>query len=179
MKTLAQGSAYERSLIDSIENIRLLVKKIKEQASQCMQERLCGVDQTVVRVDRNVSRLDANVLSIMQRVDDLPQSLAQDLAQTQTQALYRLLQSNPLVDRRTGQGMLAQGSKRRSQLTMASLSIDWRTWYARNQRQGWIAFFGKLTACIPRACDIYSRSVDFPYAWRAHTTRYIRLADAS
>ena len=76
-----------------------------------MQERLCGVDQTVVRVDRNVSRLDANVLSIMQRVDDLPQSLAQGLAQAQTQALYRLLQSNPLVDRRTGQGMVARGSK--------------------------------------------------------------------
>lgn len=106
MKTLAQGSAYERSLVDSIENIRTLAKKIKEQASQCMQERLCGVDQTVVRVDRNVIRLDANVLSMIQSMDDLPQSLAQAL----TQALYRLLQSNPLVDRRTGQGMITRGS---------------------------------------------------------------------
>ena len=65
MRTFAQGSAYERTLVDSIQNIRTLAKEIKEQASQCMQERLCGVDQRIVRVDRNMGRLDANVLSMM------------------------------------------------------------------------------------------------------------------
>ena len=99
MKTLVQGSAYDKALMSSIEVIKALAKKIKEQASQCMQERLCGVDQTVVRVDRNVDRVDANVLSLLQKMDDLPQ------------ALYRLLQSNPLVDRRTGQGIFIRGLK--------------------------------------------------------------------
>ncbi len=98
MKTLALGSGHERTLVDSVQDIRTLAKKIKEQASQCMQERLCGVDQTVLRVDRNVGRVDANMLSLLQRMEDLPQ------------ALFRLLQSNPLVDRRTGQGMVKEGS---------------------------------------------------------------------
>lgn len=99
MKMLALGSAHEKPLVESIQNIRTLAKRIKEEASQCMQERLCGVDQTVVGVHSNVIRVDANVLSLLQRMEDLPQ------------ALYRLFQSNPLVDRRTGQGRVAQGSK--------------------------------------------------------------------
>ena len=94
MKTFALGSAYDKTLVDSIKNIRVLAKKIKEQASQCMQERLCGVDQTVLKVDKNVGRVDANLLLVLQRMDNLPQ------------ALFRLLQSNPIVDRRTGQGMV-------------------------------------------------------------------------
>lgn len=96
MKTFAQGSAYEKTLVDSIQNIRTLAKKIKEQASQCMQERLCGVDRTVVRMDGNLNRVNANTLALLQSMDSLPQ------------ALYRLCQSNPLVDRRTGQGMVTQ-----------------------------------------------------------------------
>lgn len=97
MKTFAQGSAYEKILVDSTQNIRSLAKSIKEQASQCMQERLCGVDQTVVSMGRTLVGVDGNVLSLFQKIDDLPQ------------ALYRLLQSNPLVDRRTGQGLVTQG----------------------------------------------------------------------
>lgn len=89
MKTLLQGSAYDKELIASIENIKILAKKTKEQASQCMQERLCGVDQTFVRVDKSVTRMDGR----MQKVEDL------------LQVLYRFFQSNPHIDRRTGQGM--------------------------------------------------------------------------
>ena len=99
MKTLTLGSAYERPLVDSIQNIRTLAKKIKEEASQCMQERLCGVDQTLAGVYSNVVRVDANVLLLLQRMENPPQ------------ALYRLLQSNPLVNRRTGQGMVVKGSE--------------------------------------------------------------------
>ena len=92
MKTLLQGGVYDNELIGSIEYIKILAKKTKEQASQCMQERLCGVDQTVVRVDKNVIRMDEKV-------------------EVLCQTLYRLLQSNPLVDRRTGQGMDSRGFK--------------------------------------------------------------------
>ena len=95
MKTFMQGPASDKALIGSIENIKRLAKKTMEQASQCMQERLCGVDQTVVRVDKNVVKMDANIFSLLQRMDGLPQ------------ALYRLLQSNPLVNRRTGQGIFS------------------------------------------------------------------------
>ena len=97
MRTLAQGSMYDKTLVDSIQNIRTLAKKIKEEANQCSQERLGGVDQKVVKVDRSVDVLQANMMSLFQRIDDLPQ------------ALYRFFQSNPYVDRRTGQGTVSQG----------------------------------------------------------------------
>ena len=87
-----QGSAYDEKLTKSIQDIRTLAKKIKEEASQCLQERLCSVDQTVLRMDHNVVRIDEKILSLLQVANNLPQ------------ALYRLFQSNPLVDRRTGQG---------------------------------------------------------------------------
>ena len=98
MRTFAQGSAYEATLTDSIQEIKALAKKIKEEASQCLQERLCSVDQTVLRTDHNVDRIDEKLLSLLQMTNNLPQ------------ALYRFFQSNPLVDRRTGQGILFQGS---------------------------------------------------------------------
>ena len=97
MRTLAKGSMYDKTLVDSIQNIRTLAKKIKEEANQCSQERLGGVDQKVVRIDRSVDALQANMLSLLQSIDDLPQ------------ALYRFFQSNPHVDRRTGQGTVSQG----------------------------------------------------------------------
>lgn len=95
MRTLAKGSMYDKTLLDSIQNIRTLAKKIKEEANQCSQERLGGVDQTVVKVDRSVDVLQANMLSLLQSIDDLPQ------------ALYRFFQSNPHVNRRTGQGTVS------------------------------------------------------------------------
>ena len=95
--TLAQGDAYEEKLTKSIQDIKTLAKKIKEEASQCLQERLCSVDQTVLRMDHNVVKVDEKILSLLQVANNLPQ------------ALYRLFQSNPLVDRRTGQGTTFQG----------------------------------------------------------------------
>ena len=94
--TLAKGSMYDKTLVDSIQNIKTLAKKIKEEANQCSQERLSGVDQTVLRIDRRMDVVEANMLSLLQSRDDLPQ------------ALYRLFQSNPNVNRRTGQGTLSQ-----------------------------------------------------------------------
>ena len=97
MRTFVQGSAYEATLTKSIQDIKTLAKKIKEEASQCLQERLCSVDQTVLRMDHNVVRIDEKILSLLQVANNLPQ------------ALYRLFQSNPLVDRRTEQGKASQG----------------------------------------------------------------------
>ncbi|KAL9064056.1 MAG: hypothetical protein Q9161_009113 [Pseudevernia consocians] len=95
VKTFALGSAYDKTLVDSIKNIRVLAKKIKEQASQCLQERVCRVDQTILKMDRNVGRVDANLLLLLQGVNNLSQAYL-------PQALFRQLQSNPSVDRRTG-----------------------------------------------------------------------------
>ena len=88
---------YDKTLVDSIQYIRTLAKKIKEEANQCSQERLGGVDQTVLRIDRSVDVLHVNLLSLFQSMEDLPQ------------ALYRFFQSNPHVNRRTGQGTVSQG----------------------------------------------------------------------
>ena len=104
MKTFALGSAYDKTLVDSIKNIRVLAKKIKEQASQCLQERVCRVDQTILKMDRNVGRVDANLLLLLQEMNNLSQAYL-------PQALFRQLQSNPNVDRRTGQGMVISGSE--------------------------------------------------------------------
>ena len=97
MRTFVQGSAYEATLTESIQDVKTLAKKIKEEASQCLQERLCSVDQTVLRMDHNVVRIDEKLVSLLQVANNLPQ------------ALYRLFQSNPLVNRRTGQGKASQG----------------------------------------------------------------------
>lgn len=112
MRTLAKGSMYDKTLVDSIQNNRTLAKKIKEEANQCSQERLGGVDQTAVRIDRSVDVLQANMLSLFQSIDDLPQ------------ALYRFFRVTHMSIDALGKVRYHKASNKRSQLTMISHFID-------------------------------------------------------